>query len=246
MPVLTGLSPLNKSQDYPIVHLFHQQEIVQLQPAAHGNSGLQVYLWVHDWDTAQLIRWAEEVEPSLTVQKDSSLHSKRYREKLSTQILLYRLCSPHAILEHKPNGAPYLLNTGLHISISHTRHAYALSLSQDTKHGIDVEKWGSKALSVSAMFLHELEHAIFQALASWGSPEEIATLVWSAKESVYKLCEISGLSFLHDIRLRFHHAGILIAEIPRFSLQSQIFYRKFADFVLTCAVNITDRPDLMD
>jgi len=92
------------------------------------------------------------------------------------------------------NGKPHL-NDGKHLSISHSFHFTAVIVS-DVVVGIDVEKQREKIKKIAPKFTPIEEYE------SLGNGEDLVrklTIVWGAKESLYKLFGKQGLLFLHDI-----------------------------------------------
>lgn len=212
-------------------------KLLEIHEDSDFSSNLNVYIWEHHFEADQLVSWTQTHFPEIPIEDYLDLRPKRLIERLSVQNMLRQILSHDSTLQHKDNGAPYILHNNIHISVSHTRNTYGISLSRKHIHGIDLEKWGTKALRVASMFIHPEEEILFSKLADRGNKEQIATLIWSAKESVYKLLEISGLSFRDDIKLTFIEGNHLRAEISRFHTSSTIYFRAFSDFVFTCAVS---------
>lgn len=216
-------------------------DLLQVHENSDSAHNLNVYIWQHHFDVDQLISWTKSNFPDIAIEDYLDLRPKRLVERLSVQDMLNQILSQNSPLQHKENGAPYILHNDIHISVSHTRNTYGMSLSRDLIHGIDLEKWGTKALQVASMFIHPDEEILFSKLSDWGNQEQIATLMWSAKESVYKLLEISGLSFRDDIKLSFVEGNRLKAEISRFQTSSTVYFQAFTDFIFTCAVSANSR-----
>ena len=64
----------------------------------------------------------------------------------------------------------------------------------------------------------------------------MATMLWSAKEAVYKFADIQGLDFSKDILVTNHTADTLHIYLPRFKKESIVHYFFLQDFVLTYAI----------
>lgn len=73
-----------------------------------------------------LLRNREEYLPQLELIRAE----QRRREWLACRVLLQELTGGPACIAYRPNGAPYLSGSSLHISISHTK-GYAAVLLQD-------------------------------------------------------------------------------------------------------------------
>ena len=92
-------------------------------------------------------------------------------------------------------GKPHLHN-GQFISISHSFEFTGIIVSNKEKVGIDIEKQRDKIIRIAHKF------TTFKTDSGKGSTDEIIrslTLLWGAKESIYKISAIQGLSFLQHI-----------------------------------------------
>ena len=92
-------------------------------------------------------------------------------------------------------GKPHL-NDGNHISITHSFQFTGIILSTGRKVGIDIEKQREKIIRIAHKFTtldttHNPE--------STGELVKKLTLIWGAKESIYKISSIKDLSFLQHI-----------------------------------------------
>ena len=87
-------------------------------------------------------------------------------------------------------GKPHLKD-GSYVSISHSFTQTALAVHKNIPVGIDVERQRDKILKIAHKF------TIFKANAV----EDILSLthIWAAKETMYKIAGISGLSFLKSV-----------------------------------------------
>ena len=104
------------------------------------------------------------------------------------------------VLEHRPNGAPYLpAYPDLSISVSHTRGLVSILLAPSSwAVGVDVERLRPQLFRVQGKYLHEGECAL---LSTYVSKELTAlTLLWSAKEALFKMLQPPSQSLL-DFRL---------------------------------------------
>ena len=97
-------------------------------------------------------------------------------------------------LYYDENGKNHLHN-GLHISITHSFNFSAIIIS-DIKVGIDVEKKREKILRIAHKFSTAED---YQSLNHQDSLIRYLTIVWCAKESLYKSFNSVGLTFLNHI-----------------------------------------------
>jgi phosphopantetheinyl transferase len=97
-------------------------------------------------------------------------------------------------LYYDEEGKPHLKD-GNHISITHSFEFSGIIVSQKPI-GIDIEKQRDKILKIAPKFT-PLEE--YHTLANEEALIRKLTIVWGAKESIYKLVGIPGLLFLHHI-----------------------------------------------
>ncbi|MDT0687983.1 4'-phosphopantetheinyl transferase family protein [Autumnicola psychrophila] len=91
-------------------------------------------------------------------------------------------------------GKPHLKD-GKYISITHSFTFTGIIVS-DKEVGIDIEKQRDKILKIANKFTPLKE---YHTLANEDALVRKLTIVWGAKESIYKLQAEPGLSFLHHI-----------------------------------------------
>lgn len=92
-------------------------------------------------------------------------------------------------------GKPHL-HDGNHISITHSRNFTGIILSKTDEVGIDIEMQRDKILRIAHKFT-PLEE--YRTLANTEAIIRKLTIVWGAKESLYKIYAEQGLSFLRHI-----------------------------------------------
>ncbi len=120
----------------------------------------------------------------------SEMHRKAF---LSIRHLLHECGYTDFDLLYDEYGKPHLIN-GQHISISHS-FQFTTVIVSDKKVGVDVEKQRSKIKKIASKFTPIEEYK------QLGEEDLIRklTIVWGAKEALYKLYGKQGLLFLHDI-----------------------------------------------
>lgn len=195
-----------------------------------------IYIWQHHLNAEALDRLYQSTILNGHLDESLSLfHGKRYTERISVRIMLQQLLGTESTLDYLKTGRPQL-NSGIaEISISHTGNIYAVSLSHE-RHGMDIEQWGDKAFKLADRFLCEEEQTLLHNPSTplLCSPERNATLLWSAKESIYKYADCPGLSFKDDIRLT-HTAGKELKAKLRFTQEElSINFEALPNCILTC------------
>lgn len=135
--------------------------------------------------------------------------------------LIARAAGSDARVIHDPDGAPLLVDSPLHISISHSRNFAAVGVDPDRRIGIDIEEPRLEQLQrVISKFMNPDE------LPVWG---ERLLEAWTCKEAVFKAAGIPSIG-LASIRL----TGPTEAITPdgrRFRLQTV----ETADYTLSTA-----------
>ena len=105
---------------------------------------------------------------------------------------------------------PFLENERYHFSISHCGHFAAAIVSSNKRVGIDVEFVRPRIDQISQKFLGGAEAAFFNRdyelfLEQWGLRDKIylefLTLIWSAKEAIYKWYGGGGVDFREHMQL---------------------------------------------
>ena len=92
-------------------------------------------------------------------------------------------------------GKPHLKD-GTHISITHSNHFTGIVVSEVQEVGIDIEMQREKILRIAHKFTPIEE---YNTIANTEALIRKLTVVWGAKESLYKIYAEPGLSFLHHI-----------------------------------------------
>ncbi len=95
------------------------------------------------------------------------------------------------------NGKPDLKD-GKHISITHS-HEFSGIIISNSEVGIDIEKQRDKILRIANKFTPLKE---YRTLANDTAVIQKLTIVWCAKEALYKLYANPGVSFLHHVDVK--------------------------------------------
>ena len=154
----------------------------------------KVYLWKVTEPEQEL---AQDVELTIHCQKrmDSMKSEMHRRAFLSIRHLLAEAGYEDKDVYYSDFGKPYLKD-GNHISITHSHNFTGIIVSKTHEVGIDIEMQREKILRIAHKFtpLHE-----YRTLANSEAVVRKLTIVWGAKESLYKIYAQPGLSFLKHI-----------------------------------------------
>ncbi len=110
----------------------------------------------------------------------------------SRKLLLEAGISPSG-LRHDPNGVP-ALESGQQLSISHTKTVAGIALGTQPL-GIDLEVYRPKIERIAPRFLHYKESFALEGIRK----VEKLTLIWTAKEALYKALKQKGIIFSQQL-----------------------------------------------
>jgi phosphopantetheinyl transferase len=122
----------------------------------------------------------------------SKLHQRGF---MSIRHLLAELGYEDKDLFYDAIGKPHLTD-GKFISITHSFNFSAIIVSDNNPVGIDIEKQRDKIVRIAHKFTTV---EAYKTLANHDALVRKLTIVWGAKESLYKIYEQKGLSFLNHI-----------------------------------------------
>ena len=196
-------------------------------------------------DTTRLGIWKiEETEDffkSNVPQHRAVTHPHKRLQHLAGRFLLQYLfpAFPHELIQIADTRKPFLPDEQYHFSISHCGDYAAAIVSKDKRVGIDIEIPTEKISRIMYKFLSAKEHELFQLIQPDKDRIPFATLLWSAKESVFKWYGNGGVDFRRDLQLKKQHA-----ENERFdslfaktNTPLSIHYRNFDHLVLAWVVS---------
>ncbi len=175
--------------------------------------------------TARILVWefdeCETLDPRILLEdemreKFASLHPKRQAEVLMVRRMLKKLCPNDKIL-YRENGEPYLASGKAEISVSHSFPFAALAVS--TKRiGIDLERIKPKIERIRHKFiLHE------DAFIDDENAAEYLTIIWSVKESLYKLHHSKYWS------LKKNYEVMPFMPVAEMSIDCRVYDENFSD-----------------
>ena len=197
------------------------------------NSETKIFIWKIEESFDELFNNTILNENSLKRLKKmkSLLHQRGF---LSVRHLLKAANYSDFDMFYTPDGKPHLKN-GQQISITHSHNFSAIIISSAPV-GIDIEKNREKIKRIASKFI-----GIENDFLSEENLVQQLTVIWGAKESLFKIHPDSGLLFKHHL------------PIEAFSLKDQktkgwinkdnyyekydIFFQQIEDFTLVYAMN---------
>ncbi|PLX22321.1 MAG: hypothetical protein C0599_06610 [Salinivirgaceae bacterium] len=199
------------------------------------NADTAIQLWELTESPIDLLPWAE-LNLSEKAQLESIKNVKRQCEFLAVRIMLKKVWKTRQIY-YTDSGAPYLEGEETYISVSHSKRFVSLMHSKYPC-GVDIESIESKALKVAGKFLNDIE----MKLIGEESPAKDATLLWSAKESLFKLLRIEGVDFATQLlieEIENHDKRKIHSEIvsKKAHTNHEVLFEYIDDQVLTCVLD---------
>lgn len=157
---------------------------------------------------------------------------KRALHWLSTRVLLRKMLNTADYIDCQmdEHGKPYLVNSDIHISLSHSYDYASVIISKDKKVGVDIELIKMKIKSIKHKFLSDVELAQKQI----GDNTNGLYVCWCAKEAIYKWYGKKGLEFKQHIHIKsfkLKDEGSLqaIVELPEGTRELTVNYFKTTD-----------------
>jgi phosphopantetheinyl transferase len=148
---------------------------------------------------------------------------------------------PYELIQIADTRKPFLPDEQYHFSISHCGDYAAAIVSKDNRVGVDIEIPVEKIYKIQDKFLSTAEKQIFNINNSeLPTPDSrLLTLLWSAKEAVFKWYGNGDVDFKKNIHLKKQDEQIEIIDcyFSKNKSQLNIHYRQFEHLVLTWVVS---------
>lgn len=157
--------------------------LIQIQ---HINEDTVLGLWKMEENAEQLARQYPVLQHEYEKACKLFAYVGKRMERMSVRALLVEMNKgelPEVSYNHV--GKPFLAD-GRHISISHTKGFVAVIISAQHHVGVDVEYYSDRVSRVAERFVREDE---------WTEDVDSQLIIWSAKETAYKLFSEDSLRF---------------------------------------------------
>lgn len=200
----------------------------------HASPTCQWGIWeMSETEDEMLAKFSRKEAYLQDVKRFSAQH--RRLEWLSVRSLLYCMLGEEKTIAYHPSGKPYLKDSPISISISHTKGYVAVIIGEPGLIvGIDIEQYSERVHKVAHKFMREDEiPSLYQGTDTWA-----LLLHWSAKEVMFKCMDTPEVDFREHLRI-FPFAvdteGVFEAQEYRTPEQRKfrIHYATHPDFVLT-------------
>ena len=176
------------------------------------DSNTQLAIWKMNEPLEELLKSGVEIPENI-------ISNKRQREWVCSRLLLRQL-TPNCDLNYNKYGAPTLSN-GSAVSISHS-HEYCAILVSTENAAIDIEFISNKAHLLKNQFVSKEEESLIK-------KNEISTLIWCAKECLYKIYQQGNIIFKEDLiikKIKQSSINVFLKNTP-YSLHFEKFENYF-------------------
>lgn len=125
----------------------------------------------------------------------------RQLEYLAVRVLIKTLLGKECLISHEPSGKPVFAELTYHLTISHTKGYVAVGIHPDKEIGIDIEYVAERVRKVTPRFVRKDE---LPGLENHDSSDQLyeLLLVWSAKETLFKVLNLSEVDFLEHLHIK--------------------------------------------
>jgi len=154
------------------------------------------------WEIKESITELVKLSNNINIPEFKS--DRRKKEFLSARILLHKIM-PQAQIYYNKYGAPEIDDSKF-IAISHSKKLTAIIISSK-KVGLDIEEITETAQKISSKFISKENLPKLS--------KEIATLIWSCKEAIFKWHQKGSINFVDDIKIKrtvIKEKGIITAN----------------------------------
>lgn len=161
------------------------------------DNGATISLWEVVESEEELLNLSSIPNDEIEELKQTKSLARR-REKLAVRALLNELFDGKVYLGHHDNGRPFLQNSLIEISISHTNRYVCVLTHPEESVGVDIESLerSFSAVEKKALSLEEIENL------SDKSRNLHLAIHWSVKEAVYKRMSLSDVDFSRQIEIK--------------------------------------------
>ena len=196
-------------------------------------------------DSTRLGVWkieeTEEFFKANVTQHRAVTHPHKRLQHLAGRFLLQYLfpAFPYELIQIADTRKPFLPDEQYHFSISHCGDFAAAIVSKDRRVGIDIEIPTEKISRIMYKFLSAKEHELFHLIQPDKDRIPFSTLLWSAKESVFKWYGNGGIDFRREIQLKKQHEEneTIYCFFSKNNSELNIHYRQFEHLVLAWVVS---------
>lgn len=177
---------------------------------------------------------------NVPVQRDVTHPHKRLQHLAGRFLLQYLFPDfPYELIQIADTRKPFLPDEQYHFSISHCGDYAAAIVSRNSRVGIDVEIPVSKIGKIMYKFLSAKEHQCYNLIPMTPDLVPLSTLLWSAKEAVFKWYGNGGVDFRKQISLvkQEEENETFACEFGKTKQQLTVHYKLFDQLILAWVIN---------
>lgn len=173
-------------------------------------------------------------------------HPHKRLQHLAGRFLLQFLFPdfPYELIQIADTRKPFLPDEQYHFSISHCRDYAAAIVSKNQRVGIDIEIPVERINKIMYKYLSPAEHDLFNLIPGGVNdnnselPNE-PTLLWSAKECVFKWYGNGGVDFRREVQLLKRNSATETIDcfFSKNQTELTVHYRQFDGLMLAWVVN---------
>ena len=175
--------------------------------------------------------------------QNSITHPSKRLQHLAGRYLLQHLFPsfPYHLIKIADTRKPFLPDEQYHFSISHCARYAAAIVSTASRVGIDVEVITNRVAKIKHKFLHTSELRFVHSRPA-NQQEQLLTILWSAKEAIYKWYGLGEVDFSDMMAIspfRLQESGEMACVFKKkdFSRSLQLRYMVWNDIVLVWVVS---------
>lgn len=173
-----------------------------------------------------------DIKPSEMEVYRAFRNDRRRKEWLSVRILLKELLGYDAEICYRDSGKPYLSDSSYCISITHTIGFVGIRLASHPV-ALDMEYHSQRVLRLMDRFVSAQEMKYIDP----ENPITSALIIWSAKETLFKLFDFKDVQFdehLHISNLKTGKGGIFKGSVDKdgFHADVRLSYKVYGDLIL--------------
>lgn len=161
-------------------------------------------------------------------------NESRKKEVLTTKMLMQELLGKETELFYDQNGKPFLKNSGIHISLSHSGKYVAAIIDKKHPTGIDIQKMTAKITRIKEKFLSKTE---LENISGKQNDIEALHVLWGAKECIFKEHGAGNIIFSEQIIIEpfdFNSEGEIKGrlELKNHKIFFTLGYRELSGYML--------------
>lgn len=199
-------------------------------------SGVHYQLWKIDEEVDQLREGLLLSDMDL-VKMSSIHHPDKIKEFLALRHLVKSFFGENQEIEYNSNGKPFLKNSDIPISFSHTLGFAGILVGENAKIGLDLEVKRQNILRIAPRFMNLEENA------SLSDDHQIEHLLfyWGAKEVIVKIEDDKKLNFKNSISVSpFTYSQNCKSQAQLISKKTRCAYdinfENLGDLLVTCGL----------